>query len=77
TPFVPDAEVDAKHPNAIVRAALLVPALQQWARDYEKREVYTCEHGTIVPKAVIGAIRGGNPYHVTRTSELCALYLDC
>jgi acetylornithine deacetylase/succinyl-diaminopimelate desuccinylase-like protein len=26
---------------------------------------------------VIGAIRGGNPYHVTRTSELCALYLDC
>ncbi|MDC7787153.1 M20/M25/M40 family metallo-hydrolase [Rhodoplanes sp. TEM] len=77
TPFVPDAEVDAEHPNAIVRAGLLIPALQRWARDYEKREVYACEHGTIVPKAVIGAIRGGNPYHVTRTSELCALYLDC
>jgi acetylornithine deacetylase/succinyl-diaminopimelate desuccinylase-like protein len=77
TPFVPDAEVDTKHPNAIVRAALLVPLLQQWARDYEKRSVYTCKDGTIVPKAVIGAIRGGNPYHVTRTSELCALYLDC
>ena len=30
-----------------------------------------------MPKVVIGAIRGGNPYHVTRTSELCALYLDC
>ena len=28
-------------------------------------------------KAVVGAIRGGNPYHVTRTSELCAIYLDC
>lgn len=77
TPFVPDAEVDANHPNAIVRAALLVPALQQWAREYERRFVYTCPDGTIVPKAVIGAIRGGNPYHVTRTSELCALYLDC
>ncbi len=77
TPFVPDAEVDAAHPNAIVRAALLVPLLQQWARDYERRSVYTCKDGTIVPKAVIGAIRGGNPYHVTRTSELCALYLDC
>jgi acetylornithine deacetylase/succinyl-diaminopimelate desuccinylase-like protein len=77
TPFVPDAEVDAKHPNAIVRAALLVPALQSWARAYERRFTYRCKDGTILPKAVIGAVRGGNPYHVTRTSELCALYLDC
>ncbi len=30
-----------------------------------------------MPKVVIGAIRGGNPYHVTRTSELCAIYVDC
>ncbi len=77
TPFVPDAEVNAKHPNAIVRAGLLIPRLQEWARDYEKRFVYSCKHGTIVPKTVIGAIRGGNPYHVTRTSELCAIYVDC
>jgi acetylornithine deacetylase/succinyl-diaminopimelate desuccinylase-like protein len=77
TPFVPNAAVDAKHPNAIVRAALLIPALQTWARSYEERFVYRCKDGTIVPKAVIGAVRGGNPYHVTRTSELCALYLDC
>jgi acetylornithine deacetylase/succinyl-diaminopimelate desuccinylase-like protein len=77
SPFSPDADIDTKHPNAIVRAALLVPILQQWAREYERRSVYACKDGTIVPKAVIGAIRGGNPYHVTRTSELCALYLDC
>lgn len=77
TPFVPDANVDAAHPNAIVRAALLVPALQEWARRYERRFTYKSKDGTIIPKAVIGAIRGGNPYHVTRTSELCALYLDC
>ena len=77
TPFVPDAEIDAAHPNAIVRAALFVPTLQEWARQYERRFVYRSKDGTIVPKAVIGAIRGGNPYHVTRTSELCALYLDC
>ncbi len=77
TPFVPDAEVDAAHPNAIVRAALFVPKLQEWARQYERRFVYRSKDGTIIPKAVIGAIRGGNPYHVTRTSELCALYLDC
>jgi acetylornithine deacetylase/succinyl-diaminopimelate desuccinylase-like protein len=77
TPFVPDAEVNAQHPNAIVRAALLIPVLQAWARRYEQRFVYKCNEGTIIPKVVIGAIRGGNPYHVTRTSELCALYLDC
>jgi acetylornithine deacetylase/succinyl-diaminopimelate desuccinylase-like protein len=77
TPFVPDAEIDARHPNAIVRAALFVPKLQEWARQYERRFVYRSKDGTIVPKAVIGAIRGGNPYHVTRTSELCGLYLDC
>ena len=29
TPFVPDAGVYAKHPNAIVRAALLIPALHR------------------------------------------------
>jgi acetylornithine deacetylase/succinyl-diaminopimelate desuccinylase-like protein len=77
TPFAPDAEVNAEHPNAIVRAGLFLPPLQQWARDYEKRFVYSCKDGTIVPKVVIGAIRGGNPYHVTRTSELCAIYVDC
>ena len=76
-PFVPDADVDRKHPNAIVRAAIFVPALQEWARKYERRFVYRSKDGVIIPKAVIGAIRGGNPYHVTRTSELCALYLDC
>jgi acetylornithine deacetylase/succinyl-diaminopimelate desuccinylase-like protein len=77
TPFVPDAEVNAKHPNAIVRAALFVPILQEWARKYEQRFVYKSKDGTIIPKVVIGAVRGGNPYHVTRTSELCAVYLDC
>ena len=77
TPFMPDAPIDAAHPNAIVRAALFVPRLQEWARQYEHRFLYRCKDGTIVPKAVIGAIRGGNPYHVTRTSELCALYIDC
>ena len=77
TPFTPAAEASAGNPNAIVRAAILIPVLQNWACEYEKRFVYTCKDGTIIPKVVIGAIRGGNPYHVTRTSELCSLYVDC
>jgi acetylornithine deacetylase/succinyl-diaminopimelate desuccinylase-like protein len=77
TPFTPDVEVDVRHPNAIVRAALVIPALQEWGRAYERRHRYEGKDGTIIPKVVIGAIRAGNPYHITRTSELCALYLDC
>ena len=77
TPFVPDADVSVEHPNAIVRAAFLVQILQRWGRDYEKQHTFSCKDGAIVPKVVIGAIRAGNPYHITRTSELCALYVDC
>lgn len=77
TPFVPDVAVNEKHPNAIVRAGLFLPQLQEWARAYEKRHRYQSKDGIVSPKAVVGAIRGGNPYHVTRTSELCAIYLDC
>ncbi len=76
TPFVPVHDADLSHPNAIVRAALLVPSLQEWGNRYTERFTYHSEGGTVVPKVVIGAIRGGNPYHVTRTSELCSLYVD-
>jgi acetylornithine deacetylase/succinyl-diaminopimelate desuccinylase-like protein len=77
TPFVPDVDPDAEHPNAIVRAAVLVPHLQAWGRAYTARFTYRSPHGKIVPKVVIGAIRGGTPFHITNTSELCTVYLDC
>jgi acetylornithine deacetylase/succinyl-diaminopimelate desuccinylase-like protein len=76
TPFTPDAEVNESHPNAIVRAGFLVPQLQEWGRNHERRFRFESDGGTVVPKVTIGAIRGGNAYHVTRTSELCAIYLD-
>lgn len=76
TPFGQDVPVDPKHPNAIVRGALVVPEIQEWGRSYQRRFRYESAGGTIEPKVVIGAIRGGNPYFVTRTSELCAIYLD-
>jgi acetylornithine deacetylase/succinyl-diaminopimelate desuccinylase-like protein len=76
TPFTPDAEVNSGHPNAIVRTGFLIPQIQEWGRKYERRFRYESGGGTIVPKVTIGAIRGGNAYHVTRTSELCSLYLD-
>lgn len=75
-PFLKALPASTTHPNAIVRAAAIVPALQEWAAGYEQRFTYHGKGGTIVPKMCIGAVRGGNPWHITRTSELCALYLD-
>lgn len=76
TPFTPDVEDDASHPNAIIRAAVLTLKLQEWGRSYQQRFTYESPGGTVVPKVTVGAVRGGNPYHVTRTSELCSIYLD-
>ncbi len=76
TPFLRPLPASVKHPNAILRAAAIIPRLQEWACEYEKRFEYHCDGGTMIPKVCIGAIRGGNPHHVTRTSEVCYLYLD-
>lgn len=76
TPFSPDVAADKNHPNAIVRAGLFIPRIQEWGRQYEKRFRYESGGGTIVPKVTIGAVRGGTPYQVTRTSEVCSIYVD-
>jgi acetylornithine deacetylase/succinyl-diaminopimelate desuccinylase-like protein len=76
TPYVPRPVAALKSPNAIVRMAKLVEALEEWADGYEKRYTKSYSGGTVVPKAVIGAIRGGVPPKVYRIPELCSIYLD-
>ncbi len=76
TPYVPRPVAALKNPNAIVRMAKLIEALEEWADGYEKRYTKTYSGGTVVPKAVIGAIRGGVPYKIYRIPELCSIYLD-
>jgi acetylornithine deacetylase/succinyl-diaminopimelate desuccinylase-like protein len=75
-PMQPVLGPSATHPNAIVRAGVLIPALQEWGVGYTKRFTYHGKGGTIEPKVTIGAVRGGNPWFITRTSELCMLYVD-
>jgi acetylornithine deacetylase/succinyl-diaminopimelate desuccinylase-like protein len=65
-----------KSPNAIVRMAKLIDAIEEWADGYEKRYTRQYSGGTVVPKAVIGCVRGGVPYKVYRIPELCSIYLD-
>jgi acetylornithine deacetylase/succinyl-diaminopimelate desuccinylase-like protein len=76
TPYVPRPLPALKSPNAIVRMAKLIEAIEEWADEYEKRYTKTYSGGTVVPKAVIGAIRAGVPYKVYRIPELCSIYLD-
>lgn len=65
-----------EHPNAIVRAAAVVTAIESWALDYQ--QLYTRETpcGTMTPKAQVGAIRGGIPWRPNRSSPYAALYVD-
>ena len=76
TPYVPRPVPALKSPNAIVRMAKLIEAIEEWADGYERRYTKTYSGGTVVPKAVIGCIRAGVPYKVYRIPELCSIYLD-
>ena len=63
-------------PNALVRGAALVAALEEWAVDYEQRNAFRSPCGEVRPKAQVGAIRGGVPYRPNRSSTVCKLYMD-
>jgi acetylornithine deacetylase/succinyl-diaminopimelate desuccinylase-like protein len=75
TPFAPPEPDPVKNPNAIVRLAPMITAFNEWAASYSER-VYRCPGGTVVPKAVIGAVRSGRPDKITKSTELAILYLD-
>ncbi|MCZ6877358.1 MAG: peptidase dimerization domain-containing protein [Acidobacteria bacterium] len=76
TPRLIRTERLADHPNALVKGAEVIRALEAWAIDYENRNAYESPCGEVRPKAQVGAVRGGIPYRPNRSSTLCNLYLD-
>ena len=66
----------AEHPNALVKGAEAISALEAWAIDYEDHNAYQSRCGEVRPKAQVGAVRGGIPYRPNRSSPLCNIYLD-
>lgn len=64
------------HPNAIVKAAAVVEAIERWAIDFEAQRTRQTACGEVRPKAQVGAIRGGIPWRPNRSSPYCALYVD-
>ncbi|CAN5180866.1 hypothetical protein BH18CHL2_BH18CHL2_01230 [soil metagenome] len=76
TPYLPRPTELAKSPNAIVLASAAISAFETWAYEYQQRNRYEGENGTIVPKASVNAIRSGYPYNVTSAPQVCAFYVD-
>jgi acetylornithine deacetylase/succinyl-diaminopimelate desuccinylase-like protein len=75
TPFTP-LETDLRvHPNAIVRSAVVIQALTEWAATYGER-IYDCPGGTVQGRANIGAVRSGRPDKITKSTQVSFLYLD-
>ena len=64
------------HPNAIVKAAAVVDAIERWAIDYTAKRTKQTPCGQVRPHAQVGAVRGGIPWRPNRSSPYCALYVD-
>lgn len=75
TPYFPDRTTMQESPNMIVRAAVAVEAMERWAAGYQKRYSYGSSGGPVIPKAQVGAIRGGDATGIGGTPEVCSLYL--
>lgn len=76
TPYLPRPTGLHDSPNAIVRAAAAVQALEAWAYDYQQRGTYEGPMGRIVPKASVNAVRAGYPFNLTSAPQVCMLYVD-
>lgn len=76
TPRLVRSATLADHPNAIVRAAAVIAAIETWAIEVEARRTTETSCGTMAPKAQVGAMRGGLPWRPNRSSTYAALYVD-
>lgn len=75
TPYLPDRTTPGESPNMIVRAAHGVKAIEDWAVSYQKRYTVQSACGPIVPKAQVGAIKGGESVSLSSTPQMCAVYV--
>jgi acetylornithine deacetylase/succinyl-diaminopimelate desuccinylase-like protein len=76
TPYLPERTTLAASPNMIVAAAAAIEAIEKWAAEYQKRNVYRSPGGTIVPKVQIGGIRSGSARRPILAPQICHLYID-
>lgn len=65
-----------EEPNAILKAAHVVTAIEDWAVNYTQERSGMTPCGPVKPNAQVCAIRGGIPWRANRSSPYCALYVD-
>jgi len=63
-----------ENPNAFVKAAPVICAIEEWAVAYEKRETLKFSGGTIIPKAQIVEVHGSG--RVSRPNPFCDIFID-
>jgi acetylornithine deacetylase/succinyl-diaminopimelate desuccinylase-like protein len=66
----------AEHPNAIVKMAAVISAVEDWAISVQRQRTRETACGTMEPKAQAGAVRGGLPWRPNRSAPYAALYVD-
>lgn len=65
-----------EEPNAILKAAPVITAIEEWGAQYAEDNSGMTECGPVRPNAQVGAVRGGIPWRPNRSSPYCALYVD-
>ncbi len=75
TPFVARGARRQDNPNPHEKAAHVVVALEQWAREYQTREQLDYWGGTIIPTAQVQELRASGPLF-TNADEYCYIYFD-
>ena len=63
-----------KIPTRSSKPAHAIMAIEEWAVEYEKRETMEFAGGTIIPKAQIVEVRGGEK--VSRPNPFCDIFID-
>lgn len=74
TPRLERGKSIQNNPNAFVKAAHAIMAIEEWAVDYEKRETMEFPGGKIVPKAQIVDVHGGAK--ISRPNPFCDIFVD-
>ena len=74
TPRLERGKSIQENPNAFVKAAAVIAAIEEWAIAYEQRETRQFAGGTIIPKAQIVEVHGGG--RVDRPSPFCDIFVD-
>ena len=74
-PYLKRPTAIVESPNAIVRMAKVIEAFEDWAYQYQKKYQTEIDGATVIPKASIVGIRGGDPTTVGAVIGVCSLYV--